>query len=339
MSNAIRIKLPASLDSFTPATVEARAPRRNEVLVRIRASSLNYHDYAVVIGALKPAEGRIPMSDGAGDVIAVGDEVTLFKVGDKVLSTFYPTWLDGEPELNGFASVPGDGIDGYACEFATVPETALTRMPANYGYDEAATLSCAGVTAWRALVVNGGLKAGDTVLVQGSGGVSIFALQLAKLAGATVIATSSSDEKLERLGKLGADHLINYKSVPEWGAVAAKFCARGGVDHVVEIGGAGTLPQSIRAIRAGGHIALIGVLTGREGVIPTSELMRKQGRLIGLTVGSRRHQLDLIRAIEVNGLRPVIDSHFPLLALGDAFRHQASGQHFGKICVEVSGAA
>lgn len=335
MNNAIRIKLPASLDSLTPATVEARAPRRNEVLVRVRASSLNYHDYAVVIGALKPADGRIPLSDGAGEVLAVGDEVTQFRVGDRVLSTFYPTWLDGEPELQGFASVPGDGIDGYACEFATVPETALTRMPAGYSFEEAATLSCAGVTAWRALVVNGGLKAGDTVLVQGTGGVSIFALQLAKLAGATVIATSSSDDKLDRLRQLGADQLINYRSVPDWGAAAAKLCPRGGVDHVVEIGGAGTLPQSIRAIRSGGHIALIGVLAGREGVVPTSELMRKQGRLIGLTVGSRRHQLDLVRAVEANGLRPVIDCSFPLLQLADAFRHQASGRHFGKICITV----
>ncbi len=337
MTNAIRIRLPASLDSLTPATVEPRSPVRNEILVRVRASSINFHDYAVVSGHLKPAEGRVPLSDGAGEVVAVGDEATQFKVGDRVMSTFYPTWLDGEPELNGFASVPGDGIDGYAQEYVTVPETALTRMPSGYSFEEAATLTCAGVTAWRALVVNGQIKSGDTVLVQGTGGVSIFALQLAKLMGATVIATSSSDEKLERLRALGADHLINYRAVPEWGAAAAKLCERGGVDHVVEIGGAGTLPQSIRAIRSCGHIALIGVLAGREGVIPTAELMRKQGRLVGFTVGSRRHQMDLIRACEVSGLRPVIDRSFPLMALGDAFRHQISGAHFGKICINVAG--
>lgn len=335
MTNAIRMRLPASLDSLTPATVEPRQPRYGEVLMRVRASSLNFHDYAVVSGMLKAAEGRIPMSDGAGEVVAVGEGVAEFKAGDRVLSTFFPTWLDGEPPSNPLASVPGDGVDGYACEYATVPASALTRMPRDYSFEEAATLTCAGVTAWRALVVNGRIRSGDTVLVQGTGGVSIFALQLAKKAGATVIATSSNDEKLERLRALGADHVINYRSVPDWGTAAAKLCPRGGVDHVVEIGGPGTLPQSVRAIRTGGHIALIGILTGLEGTVPTSELMLREGRLIGLTVGSRRHQQDLIRACEATGLRPVIDRSFPLFSLADAFRYQISGAHFGKICITV----
>lgn len=335
MTNTIRVRLPASLDSLTPDTVEPRQPGPGEVLFKVRASSLNFHDYAVVAGLIKTADGRIPMSDGAGDVIAVGDGVTEFKPGDKVLSTFFTDWADGNCESKDFTAVPGDGMDGYATEFATVPAQALTRFPNGYSYEEAATLTCAGVTAWRALMTNGQLKAGETVLVQGSGGVSVFALQLAKMAGAKVIATSSSDEKLERLGALGADHLINYKKTPNWGEAAAKLSG-GGVDHVVEIGGPGTLPQSIHAIRNGGHIALIGVLTGWEGVVPTALLMRKQGRLIGLTVGSRRDQLDLVRACEVNGMRPVIDRSFPLQELGGAFRYQLSGAHLGKICLQVS---
>ncbi|MGQ0700701.1 MAG: zinc-dependent alcohol dehydrogenase family protein [Panacagrimonas sp.] len=335
MSNAIRVRNPATLDSLTPATVEPRQPGPGEVLVRMRASSLNFHDYVVVTGKLPTADGRIPMSDGAGDVLAVGAGVSAFKAGDRVLSTFFTDWADGEPELNGFSSVPGDGCDGYACEFATVPAAALTHFPKHYSYEEAATLTCAGVTAWRALVVNGRIKSGEVVLVQGTGGVSIFALQLAKLAGATVIATSSSDEKLERLRALGADHLINYRKTPEWGVEAARLSGQGGVHHVVEIGGAGTMPQSINAVRMGGHISLIGILAGREGVIPTARLMIKQARIEGITVGSRRHQLDLIRACEANGLKPVIDKSFPLLQLADAFRYQESGAHFGKICVTI----
>lgn len=335
MSNAIRVRHPATLDSLVPASVEPRQPGPGEVLVRMRASSLNYHDYAVVTGILKVEDGRIPMSDGAGEVLAVGEGVHEFRKGDRVLSTFFTNWPDGEPELSGFSTVPGDGCDGYAREFATVPAAALTHFPKNYSFEEAATLTCAGVTAWRALVVNGRIKAGEVVLVQGTGGVSIFALQLAKLAGATVIATSSSDAKLERLRSLGADHLINYKKTPAWGAEAARLSGQGGVHHVVEIGGPGTLPQSIDAIRMGGHISLIGVLTGWEGVVPTAALMIKQARLEGITVGSRRHQLDLIRACEAGGLKPVIDKTFPLLQLADAFRYQASNAHFGKICISI----
>lgn len=335
MSNAIRVRHPATLDSLVPASVEPRQPGPGEVLVRMRASSLNYHDYAVVTGILKVEDGRIPMSDGAGEVLAVGEGVHEFRKGDRVLSTFFTNWPDGEPELSGFSTVPGDGCDGYAREFATVPAAALTHFPKNYSFEEAATLTCAGVTAWRALMVNGRIKAGEVVLVQGTGGVSIFALQLAKLAGATVIATSSSDAKLERLRSLGADHLINYKKTPAWGAEAARLSGQGGVHHVVEIGGPGTLPQSIDAIRMGGHISLIGVLTGWEGVVPTAALMIKQARLEGITVGSRRHQLDLIRACEAGGLKPVIDKTFPLLQLADAFRYQASNAHFGKICISI----
>jgi len=333
---SIQIRHPASLDNLKLVEMdEPAAPGRGEITVRLKASSLNYHDYVVVIGGIPTPEGRIPMSDGAGVVEAVGEGVSEFKVGDAVVSTFFPDWLEGDVPDRGFTRVPGDGMDGYAREGVTMPVTAFTRQPAGYSHAEAATLTCAGVTAWRALVPNGQLKAGETVLVQGTGGVSIFALQFAKAMGATVIATSSSDEKLERLKALGADHLINYKSEPNWGAAARKLTDGRGVDHVVEIGGSGTMPESINAARVGGHISVIGVLTGVAGPIPTVLIMGKNLRVIGLTVGSRRHQLDMIRAIEANAIKPVIDTHFPLEQLGAAFRHQESNKHFGKICVDI----
>lgn len=331
---AMRLRHPAGIDSLRLEDMaEPAAPAPGEISVRIRASSLNYHDYIVVVGGIPTPDGRIPMSDGAGEVTAVGPGVTEFAVGDAVVSTFFPAWLDGLPNMGGFASVPGDGADGYAAEQVTRPATSFTHAAKGYSPAESATLTCAGLTAWRALMVEGRLKAGETVLVQGTGGVSIFALQFAKAAGATVIATSSSDEKLARLKAMGADHLINYKTTPEWGKAAAKLT--GGVDHIVEIGGAGTMPESIAAAAIGGHISLIGVLAGYAGPVPTVQLMGKQIRLIGITVGTRRQQQDMIRAIDANGIRPVIDRHFPLAELAAAFRHQESGAHFGKICVDI----
>jgi NADPH:quinone reductase-like Zn-dependent oxidoreductase len=331
----IQLGKPGGLEQLRLTDTAQRAPAAGEVTVRVRASSLNFHDYAVVMGMIPAADGRVPMSDGAGEVVEIGDGVTEFAVGDKVVSTFFPLWPDGELMAEMRGHVPGDSTDGFAREFATAPVAAFTRAPRGYSDAEAATLTCAGLTAWRALVVNGALKSGDTVLVQGTGGVSIFALQFAKAAGATVIATSSSDEKLERLKAMGADHLINYKTHEKWGDVARDITDGRGVDHVVEIGGSGTMPQSIAACRVGGHIALIGVLAGVSGEIPTVFVMQNNQRIIGLTVGARRHQQDMIRAIEANGLRPVIDSHFPLEQIADAFRHQASGKHFGKICLDI----
>ena len=331
----IQLEQPGGLDRLRLTETDTRQPSLGEIQVRVRASSLNFHDYAVVTGMIPAAAGRIPMSDGAGEVVAVGEDVTEFAVGDHVVSTFFPLWSDGELLAEMRLHVPGDSVDGFAREFVTAPVTAFTHVPAGYSDAEAATLTCAGLTAWRALVVNGAIKSGDTVLVQGSGGVSIFALQFAKAAGASVIATSSSDEKLDRLRDLGADHLINYKTHPNWGEKARELTSGRGVDHVVEIGGSGTMPQSIAATRVGGHIALIGVLAGISGEIPTVLVMHGNHRIIGLTVGARRHQQDMIRAIEANGIRPVIDSSYPLENLADAFRHQESGRHFGKICVNV----
>ncbi len=333
---AIQLDRPASLDNLKLVEVsDPSAPARGEIAVRIRASSLNFHDYAVVTGMLPAADKRIPMSDGGGEVTAVGEGVTEFVVGDAVVSIFFPEWLDGAPPSTGFTQVPGDGIDGYAREQVVTPAHWFTHAPKGYSHAEAATLTCAGLTAWRALVPDGGLKAGSIVLVQGTGGVSIFALQFAKAMGATVIATSSSEAKLERLQSLGADHLINYKETPAWGAAALGLTNGKGVDHVIEIGGAGTLDQSMIATRFGGHIAMIGVLAGFAGPVTTAILMSRQLRVQGLTVGSRAQQLDMIAAINATGIKPVLDQHFALSELAAAFRHQESSKHFGKIIVDI----
>jgi NADPH:quinone reductase-like Zn-dependent oxidoreductase len=333
-SKAILLAAGGGFDQVSIGSRAAPPPRAGEITVRLHASSLNYHDYVVVKGVWGPSETRIPMADGAGEVIALGDGVTEFAVGDRVVSTFFPTWQDGPPEVEGFATVPGDGVDGYAREVVTRPATAFTRAPRGYSHAEAATLSTAGLTAWRALFADGRLKPGDTVLVQGTGGVSIFALQFAKAAGARVIATSSSDEKLARLEALGADHLINYKKDAAWGETARRLTGGRGVDHVVEVGGPATLDQSMIATRIGGHVSVIGILSGLEGKLAFLTALVRQLRLQGVLVGSRRHQMDMIRAIDATGLRPVIDRSFPLEGIVDAFRYQESNQHFGKICLE-----
>ncbi|MBN8804209.1 MAG: NAD(P)-dependent alcohol dehydrogenase [Sphingopyxis terrae] len=333
---AVRLRAPASLDNLTLTDLaDPGQPGPGEIRVRLAASSLNFHDYAVVAGMIPAADGRIPMSDGAGVVEAVGEGVTQFAVGDPVVSIFFPDWIDGAPPTSAFTRVPGDGIDGYARDVVVTPDHWFTRVPAGYSAAEAATLTCAGLTAWRALFVDDAIRPGSTVLVQGSGGVSIFALQFAKAAGARVIATSSSDDKLARLKDLGADELINYKALPAWGAKAMELTGGRGVDCVVEIGGAGTLDQSMIATRVGGHVALIGVLAGFAGPVQTALLMAKNLRVQGLTVGSRQQQLDMIAGIEANAIRPVISDHFPLEGLADAFRHQAANKHFGKIVVDI----
>jgi len=330
----IRLRAPGGLDHLHVAWLpEAAAPGRGEITVRLHASSLNYHDYRVMSVPGSVADGRIPMSDGAGVVEAVGEGVTEFTAGDHVVSCFFPGWISGEPYLPDFATVPGDGVDGYARECVTVPESFFTRAPRGWSHAEAATITTAGLTAWRALIVNGPLKAGDTVLVLGSGGVSIAALQLARAMGATVIATSSTDEKCRRLEALGAAKTINYRTTPDWGVRVRDWTGGLGIDHVIEVGGPGTLPQSIEAVRVGGHISLIGVLTGFSGAVPTATMMRKQARLHGLIVGNRVQQQDYVRALEATGIRPVIDSSFPLEKIADAFRHEESGRHFGKICL------
>ncbi len=328
------VKAQSAPDKLVIETRSDPKPKAGEILVRVRASSLNFHDLAVVYGMIPVADGRIPMSDGAGEVVAAGEGVQAFKPGDQVLSTFFPNWAGGRPSLERLKGVPGDHADGFGAELVAMPATAFTRLPKGWSLTEAATLPCAALTAWRALIVDARLKPGDVVLTQGSGGVSIFALQIAKAAGATVIATSSSDEKLARLKTLGADHLINYKSDTNWGRTAAEISGRG-VDAVIEVGGPGTLNQSITACRIGGHISLIGVLTGWSGEVMTALQMSKSVAVRGITVGSREDQEDMIAAIEANGIKPVLDKRFPLEEIASAFAHQRSQQHFGKICLEI----
>jgi NADPH:quinone reductase-like Zn-dependent oxidoreductase len=333
---AVTLRKPPGIDSLDLVEREdPGAPGTGEIRVRIHASSLNYHDLAVVMGMLPTDDGRIPLSDGAGVVEAVGAGVTEFAVGDSVVSCFFPGWLSGDPTIPDFAKTPGDGVDGYARDAVVRPATWFTHAPKGYSHAEAATLTTAGLTAWRALVVNGGLKAGDTVLVLGTGGVSIFALQFAKSMGATVITTSSSDEKIERARSLGADHAVNYHRHKEWATQVLELTNGRGVDHVLEVGGPDTLPQSIRACRLGGHIALIGVLTGIGGVIPTAAIMQRQQRVVGLIVGSRQHQVDMVRGIDATGIKPVIDRTFPLCDIRDSFRLLQSARHVGKICVDI----
>lgn len=331
----VRLRAPGGLENLKLVEDDRPEPRPGDVLVRIRACSLNFLDDMLALGKKPCADGRIPLSDGAGDVIAVGDGVDEFKVGDTVVSTFYPYWLGGDMTPAIRRDVPGESLDGYAREYVCMPAHAFTKAPRGYTHAEAATLTCAGVTAWRGLVVCGHVKPGDTVLILGTGGVSLFALQFAKAAGARVIATSSSEEKLEKLKRLGADDVINYKAVPEWGQKAKDITDGRGVDHVIEVGGPATLAQSITACRTGGHIALIGVLTGFAGEVAIPALFSNQIRISGISIGSRADQEDMIRGITANRLKPVIDRCFPLQDVVGAFRHYESQTHFGKVCLEL----
>ncbi len=332
---AISLKAPGGLDQLQLIEIDPRAPGPGEIQVDIKASSLNFHDYVVVTGLLPTDDGRIPMSDGAGVVTAVGEGVSQFAAGDRVLSHFFPHWQDGGPTASRTRGIPGDNVDGFAASTVTMPEAAFSRMPTNLDFAAAATLTCAGLTAWRAVMVETHLKPGDWVLVQGSGGVSIFALQFARMLGCRVIATSSSDAKLERLQALGAEQLINYREQPNWGDEVLALTGGEGANLVVEVGGSGTVAQSVRAAAFDGCISMIGVLTGISGEVPTAELFQKNARIHGITVGSHQHQRDMIKAVEANNLQPVIDSNFPLEDLAGAFRHQESQQHFGKICVDI----
>jgi NADPH:quinone reductase-like Zn-dependent oxidoreductase len=334
-NSAIIVNTGGGYNNVTLGHREATAPRAGEIKVRLHANSLNYHDFAVVSGMWGPTEPRIPMADGAGVVLEVGEGVTEFSVGDHVVSTFFPTWLAGEPLVEGFATTPGDGVDGYAREVVTTIANAFTLAPKGWSHIEASTLTTAALTAWRALMSDDALKPGDTVLIQGTGGVSIFALQFAKMAGATVIATSSNDEKLERLKSFGADHLINYKKTPQWGNVVREITNHQGVDHVIEVGGPATLEQSMTAARIGGHISVIGILTGLGGEISIVSALIKQLRLQGVLVGNRTQQQEMIKAINANNMRPVIDKVFALENIVEAFRYQETNQHFGKICLEM----
>jgi len=333
---AMRLRHPAGLTNLRREEIAAQTPGAGEIQVRLRAASLNFRDALVLKGFFPARDGLIPLSDGAGEVVAVGQGVTGFEPGDSVVSTFHPKWLDGHMERSELDNSPGGPADGFACELATRPATHFTRAPQGLSHVEAATLTCAGVTAWRALVTDGKVKPGERVLVLGTGGVSLFALQFAKAAGATVIATSSSRDKLDRLSALGADHVVNYSETEKWSAAVLEFAGGVGVDHVIEVGGPHTIGQSFAAARTGGHIAVIGAVGGFDvDTMPFAIVQAKRLCLQAVTVGSRRDQLDMIRAMEVNRIRPIVDRTFPLEELAAACRYLDSRQHFGKICVEI----
>jgi NADPH:quinone reductase-like Zn-dependent oxidoreductase len=332
----MRIRNPASLENIYLGTSDAPPPGVGEIKVRVRANSVNFRDTIVASGYLPSGDGRILLSDAAGEVVEVGEAVAEFKPGDRVVSTFHTAWLDGHIERSALANPPGGTADGYACDYVTRPATSFTHAPRGLTFAESATLTCAGVTAWRAVVTDGRVKPGETVLIQGTGGVSIFALQFAKAAGAKVIATSSSPEKIERLQALGADHCINYAELPEWGAAVLELTDGIGVDHVVEVGGPNTLAQSFLAARTGAHIAIIGAVAGfAVDTMPFAVVQAKRLGIQGVTVGSRRDQIDMIRAIDANHIQPVIDRSYSLEELAEALRQQQAGGHFGKICIEL----
>jgi NADPH:quinone reductase-like Zn-dependent oxidoreductase len=312
-------------------------PGPGQVLVRVRAVSLNYRDLLVVKGEYDPrlTLPRIPCSDGAGEVTAIGPGVKRVQPGDRVAGMFMPGWIEGSLTAAKARSALGGDVDGMLAEQVVLPAEGVSKVPAQLSFEEAATLPCAALTAWNSLIVQGNLRPGETVLLQGTGGVSIFALQFARMAGARVLITSSSDEKLARARSLGADECINYKTTPDWDRRARELTGGTGVDHIVEVGGAGTLNRSLRAVRTGGHISLIGVLAGHAGPIDTVVILARALRLVGIFVGSREMFEAMTRAIAQQQLRPVIDRVFPLDQAAQAFQLMESGGHFGKIVVRV----
>lgn len=308
---------------------------KGEVLVRMRAASINYRDFLMIEGSYNPKQPLplIPCSDGAGEVVAVGEGVTRFAVGDRVTTLFSQRWFSGEPQRDLRQSTLGGPLDGTLSQFMVLSEDGVMPSPAHLSDEQAATLTCAGLTAWSALVTHGDLRAGDRVLVLGTGGVSVFALQFARMLGARVIVTSSSDEKLERAKQLGASFGINYRTTPKWAAAVKELTAGQGVDHVVEVGGADTLPQSVRAVRPGGQISLVGNLTGGVLDFNIIPVFMRHLRIQGVLVGHRESFEAMSRAIEEHRMQPVVDRVFPWTEARQAFEYLTSGRHFGKICL------
>lgn len=309
----------------------------DECLVAIRAVSLNYRDriqWRNLAG--RNVDGKVPASDGAGEILAVGEAVTQFQVGDRVAVNFFPTWKSGRFDLAYHQADLGGNLDGMLRDYAIFSQDSLVKTPSGWSFAQAATLPCAALTAWVALTDRGKLESGQSVCVLGTGGVSIFALQFAKLMGATVAITSSSDRKLERAMSLGADFGVNYRTTPEWSKSIWNWSGSRGVDHVVEVGGPGTLEQSMKSVSAGGHIALIGVLTG-FGPPTTSlfPLLARNVRLDGIYVGSCEHFRSMVQFIEANPLSPQIDRIYPFDQTPQAFEYLESGEHFGKIVIEM----
>ncbi|MEK3917321.1 NAD(P)-dependent alcohol dehydrogenase [Paenibacillus sp. FSL H7-0331] len=334
---AYEIQSGFGLDQLKVAERSMPVPGPDEVLIKMRAVSLNSRDLGVIDGFYNPnlMLPFIPTSDGVGEVVALGEQVTRFNIGDRVCGIFTQSWISGEPTQDNWVSTLGSPLGGLLAEYIVLPAKGLVRIPDHLTDEEAAALPCAGVTAWHAVVEEGTIKAGETVVVQGTGGVSLFALQFAKLHGATVIVTSSSDDKLERAKGLGADFGINYRQTPEWDKVVLELTMGRGADHIVDLGGSATLNQSISALRVGGQISMVGVLSGYrvEGFDIIPAILRK-ARLQAINVGSRDMFETMNRAIDQSKLRPIIDIVFPFEQAVDALHYLAKGKHFGKICIK-----
>jgi NADPH:quinone reductase-like Zn-dependent oxidoreductase len=331
----IEIQKGFGLDHLVATDRPVPEPGPRQVLVRMRAVALNYRDLLTVGGRYNPKQPLplIPCSDGVGEVAAVGTGVERIGEGDRVIPIFAQRWISGAPTREKLRSTLGGPLDGTLAEYVLLPEEGVVRAPSHLEDEEAASLPCSAVTAWNALVGDRPVKAGDTVLVQGTGGVSIFGLQLALLLGARVIVTSSSPEKIERVRELGAWETINYHEDPEWGRTARRLTGGKGVDRVVEVGGAETLTQSLAAVAVGGQISLVGNLTGGVVQLNIIPIFMRQVRLQGVLVGHREALEEMNRAIEAHAVRPVIDRVFPFAETRQAFEYMSTGRHFGKICV------
>tara|TARA_B100000686_G_scaffold319925_1_gene371054 strand:+ start:454 stop:1467 length:1014 start_codon:yes stop_codon:yes gene_type:complete len=333
-----RLNDPEGINSLELVERDEPKPASHEVLVRVHATSLNYRDLMVVEGRYARGASKpdlVPLSDGAGEVVTVGDGVSRFKVGDRVAAIFMQRWIGGAITPDAQASALGGAIDGMLSEYVVLHEEGLVPVPNHLSYAEAATLPCAAVTAWHALVTQGHLSAGETVLVLGSGGVSVFALQFAKLFGANVIATSSSDDKLLRLQALGASGLINYTNTPDWNTAVLDLTGGTGADHIVEVGGAGTLTRSLACVRVDGFVYVIGLLSGAAEIDPMP-ILRRMVTVQGVYVGSREMYEAMNRAIEAHQLCPVIDRSFPLEDTREAFAYFKSQAHFGKVVIALA---
>ena len=325
------------LENMRRVEVERPVPGAEEALVRLQAVSLNARDLMMVEGSYNPRQPLplVPCSDGAGVVEAVGEAVSELAPGDSVCPLFAPFWMSGEPARETMRATLGGPMDGTLREYLVLPASSLVQFPGHLEPVEAATLPCAALTAWSALVTHGGIGEGDTVLVQGTGGVSIFALQIANLLGARVVITSSSDTKLERARQLGAWETVNYVSEPRWGRRVRQLTGGGGVDHVVEVGGSSTFSESLQAVRVGGTISSIGIVGAREGVLSVVPIFMRQLRIQGILVGHRESFEAMSRAFDQHRLAPVVDRVFPFEEAPEAMRFLASGGHFGKVCIEI----
>lgn len=316
---------------------EIPVPAANEVLIKFHAASLNYRDVMVAKGTYNPRMKlpAIPFSDGAGEIVEIGVGVTKWKIGDRVCPSVVQTWVDGELTAAISKTAIGAGIDGVLREYGAFSEGSVVAIPEHLSYEEAATLPCAALTAWHALVESGRIKSGDSVLTLGTGGVSVFAVQLARSFDARVIATSGSDEKIDKLKHLGADETINHKTTPDWDKAVLELTDGRGVDHVIEVGGTGTLQRSIRSVRVGGHIALIGALD-KSGEFSPIPVFMKAIRVQGIFIGSRRMFEEMNAEIAASGLKPVIDRTFEFDRAREALKYLESGSHFGKIVVKIA---